>query len=302
MPLVPLKSVLGQAALEGYAVGAFNVINLDFAEAILETATSLRSPVILSIAELHFPFVKLENICPALRDMAARASVPVVLSLDHGKSLESVKRAIANGFTAVMIDGSALDFEGNVALTSAVVEVAAAAGVSVEAELGCVLGHESPSGQGAADPGFFTDVDQARHFVHRTRVDALAVAVGNAHGRYKMKPRLDFPRIEGLARALGIPLVLHGGSGLPDEAIAEAIRLGIRKVNYYTEMAMAAFGTLREKLLDAPPEYGPGHSDYPLLFKAVKDSVAREVASRMIVYGSAGKARGEEPADIEVRS
>ncbi len=290
MPLVPLAPVLEHAAKNRYAVGAFNVINLDFAEAILETATRLRSPVILSIAELHFPYVNLENICPSLRDMAARADVPVVLNLDHGKSLESLARAIDNGFTAVMIDGSALDFEDNVKLTSEIVAYAGPKGVGVEAELGCVLGHESKVGEGEANPDLFTNVDLAKEFVQRTKVNALAVSVGNAHGRYKREPKLDFDRIEQLAKATQIPLVLHGGSGLPDDALRTAIQLGICKLNYYTEMAMAAFGTIKDTLANAAPTYGPGHSDYPILFKAVKDRVGEEVASRMNVYGSAGKA------------
>ncbi len=290
MPLVPLAPVLEHAAKNRYAVGAFNVINLDFAETILETAARLRSPVIMSIAELHFPYVNLENICPSLRDMAARADVPVVLNLDHGKSLDSIARAIDNGFTAVMIDGSSLDFEENVRLTSEVVAYANPKGVGVEAELGGVLGHESATGQGEANPDLFTNVEQAREFVQRTKVNALAVAVGNAHGRYKLEPKLDFDRIEQLANATQIPLVLHGGSGLPDDALRTAIGLGICKLNYYTEMAMAAFGTIKDRLANAPETYGPGHSDYPILFKAVKDRVGQEVASRMHVYGSVGKA------------
>jgi fructose-bisphosphate aldolase class II len=242
--------------------------------------------VILNIAEVHFPFVNLEVMCPAVLAAARRASVPVALNLDHGQSVESVFRAVANGFTSVMIDASRLPYGENVALSAEVVRLCRTVDVTVEAELGAVGGNESGGMEAEADPGLFTDPDQAADFVRRTGIDALAVAVGNAHGRYKGAPKLDFDRLAGIREKAGIPLVLHGGSGIPDGDFRRAVGLGIAKINFYTGMSEAALAAVSDRVKTA----GAAYHDFPLMMQEVRKRVAETVARQIDVFGSAGKA------------
>jgi len=286
MPLVSLKTVLKPAFKNAYAVGSFNVINLEFLEAILKTAESKKSPVILSIAEAHFRFINPENICPSLLAMARRSPVPVVLNLDHGLSLPVVSRAIRNGFTSAMFDGSKLDYPENVRKTREVVEACRPAGVSVEAELGSVGGNETGGMEAEADPDLFTDPEQAAAFVRETGIDALAVAIGNVHGNYRGEPLLDFNRLECIREMTGIPLVLHGGSGIPDADFKKAIQLGIAKINFFTGMSQAALTAIR----DRADSLGAAYHDFPLLMQEIKKRVAETVAHQIDVFGSAGKA------------
>ncbi len=282
MALVDLKTVLGHAAANRYAVGSFNVINLDFAEAIVRAAEARRSPVILSIAEVHFPYVTLEHICPAIKAIAERSSVEMVLNLDHGKSSAAIIRAIRNGFTSVMFDGSALPQEENVRQTADVVKICHAVGVSVEAELGAVGGPEGDGLVNTADPDLYTDPRQAGDFVQQTGIDALAVAIGNAHGRYEGEPQLDFVRLERIRDAAGIPLVLHGGSGIPDADFRRAIGLGIAKINFYTGMSQAAL----EATAQAMRNVGQAYNDYPELIAQVTRKVQAVVQQQIDVFGS----------------
>jgi fructose-bisphosphate aldolase, class II len=282
MALVNLKTVLDHASRNRYAVGAFNVINLDFLEAIVKAAEGRRSPVILNIAEVHFPYVTLEHICPAIKAMAEKSNVPLVLNLDHGESFAAIIRAVRNGFTSVMIDGSKLSYEDNVRQTADVVKICHAVGVSVEAELGAVGGEEGGGLVGTANPDMYTNVEQARDFVQRTGIDALAVAIGNAHGKYKGKPQLDFTRLEQIRDQAGIPLVLHGGSGIPDEDFRKAIGLGIAKINFFTGMSLAAI----EATGAALQQMGQAYNDYPNLIKQVTKSVQAVVEQQIDVFGS----------------
>lgn len=279
MGLVNTVDLLAHAERHSYAVGAFNIVNLEFLNGVLEAAKTMHSPVILNIAEVHFPYIDIEQITPVIRYMADRVPVPVVLNLDHGMSVETVMRAIRCGFSAVMIDASKKTLEENIAETKLVVRLAHAVGVSVEAELGQVGGAEN-GGKARARREYFTNPDEAERFVAETGVDALAVAVGNAHGFYDGEPELDFERIETLHRRIGIPLVLHGGSGIPDEDFRKAIGLGIRKINFFTEMSKLAADRVRELvrsedclLQDLIPE--------------VKNRVRDVVMDRMRVFGSA---------------
>jgi fructose-bisphosphate aldolase class II len=289
MSLVDLKTLLGHADANGYAVGAFNVINLDFLEAVVGAAETRRSPVILNIAEVHFKYVNLENICPAIRSVAGRSDVPVSLNLDHGESFEAVIRAVKNGFTSIMFDGSKLSYAENVRQTAEVVRICHAAGISVEAELGAVGGDEGGGLEGSADPRLFTDPEQAADFVGRTGIDALAVAIGNAHGKYRGTPVLDFDRLGRIRQAAGIPLVLHGGSGIPDADFRRAIGLGISKVNFYTGMSQAALAATSSALKAS----GKAYNDYPEILRSVKESVAEIVMAQMDVFGSSGVCRKE---------
>ncbi len=283
MPLVNFKDVLNDAYRQKYAVGSFNVINMEFLEAIIEAAERKRSPVILSIAEVHFKYVTLENITPAIKYVAHRASVPVVLHLDHGESFEAIMRALRAGFTSIMFDGSRLPFEQNLATTSDVVKMCHAVGVTVEAELGHIGGAEAQaSASKQVSEELFTKVNEAEEFVRRTGVDALAVAVGTAHGLYQGKPQLDFERLDKLNRTLKMPLVLHGGTGLSIEDFRKAISLGVAKINFYTGMVVAACEAVRQRL-----DKGLQCVDFPGLLSEAKDAVTRVVEEQMEIFMSA---------------
>ena len=282
MSLISVNHVLQHADRHGYAVGAFNVVNLEFLNGILKAAEAKRSPIILQIAEVHFKYVDIEQITPAIEHMASRTSVPVVLGLDHGERIETVVRAIRCGFSAVMFDGSKLPFEENVKQTSLVVQIAHAVGVSVEAELGRVGGAEGAEGLAVAHEEFFTDPEQAGEFVRRTGIDALAIAIGNAHGLYKGTPKLDFERLEAIKKITRIPLVLHGGSGISDEDFRKAIRLGINKVNFFTEMSREAVNRVRRMLEENSKLIGLQD-----LMLGATDTIQQVVEDRLEVFGSA---------------
>jgi fructose-bisphosphate aldolase class II len=290
MALVNLKDVLDNAYQRRYAVGSFNVVNMEFLEAIIEAAEAKKSPAILAIAEVHFKYVNLENITPAIKEVARRASVPLVLHLDHGESFEAIMRALRAGFTSIMFDGSTLPFEENVARTAEVVKMCHAIGVTVEAELGHVGGAEGAPGGDAAHEALYTKVEQAVEFVKRTCVDALAVAIGTAHGLYRGTPRLDFHRLSQINEAVRIPLVLHGGTGLSVEDFRRAISLGVAKINFYTGMSVAACKTVRDTL-----ESQPQCIDYPGLLKAGKEAIRRTVEEQMEIFMSANICDGVNP-------
>jgi fructose-bisphosphate aldolase class II len=289
MTLVTLKTALDKAYKSGYAVGAFNVINLEFLEAITTAARRSASPVILNIAEVHLPFVTLENIVPAIKEIARRERFDIVLNLDHGLTIPTIERAISLGFTSIMFDGSHLDFDENIRQTREVVEMCRPWNISVEAELGAVGGAEGGELVGKADPAKYTDISQARQFVKETGIDALAVAIGNSHGKYKGEPDLDFERLKAIREVAGIPLVLHGGSGISASDFRKAISLGIAKINFFTGMTEAAIRATADYMSTA----GQRYNDYPLMMNTVKEAVARVVAEQMEIFGSRGKAADE---------
>ncbi|STQ61781.1 fructose-bisphosphate aldolase [Pseudescherichia vulneris] len=242
MPLISLAEGLKHARVHQYALGAFNVLDTHFLRALFAAAKQQRSPFIINIAEVHFKYLSLDTLVEAVKYEAARHDIPVVLNLDHGLHFEAVVQALRLGFTSVMFDGSTLDYEENVRQTREVVKMCHAVGVSVEGELGAVGGDEGGALYGHADEAFFTDPEKARDFVDRTGIDALAVAIGNAHGKYKGEPKLDFTRLEAIRQQTALPLVLHGGSGISDADFRRAISLGIHKINFYTGMSQAAPG------------------------------------------------------------
>lgn len=286
MTLVTLKTVLDKAYKNGYAVGAFNVINMEFLEAITTAARRSASPVILNIAEVHLPYVTLENIVPAIKEIARRERFDIVLNLDHGLTIPTIERSISLGFTSIMFDGSHLDFTENIRQTREVVEMCRPWNISVEAELGAVGGAEGGELVGKADPAKYTDISQARQFVRETGIDALAVAIGNSHGKYKGEPDLDFERLKAIREVTGIPLVLHGGSGISAADFRKAISLGIAKINFFTGMAEAAMHATSEYMSTA----GQRYNDYPMMMNQVREQVARVVAEQMEIFGSQGKA------------
>lgn len=240
--LVNTKEMLTQAQQGQYAVAAFNVYNLETAQAAIQVSEREGTPVIIALGERYFPTVDVEGFAAMIKAMAEKVKVPVALHLDHAYEKESIIRAIRAGFTSVMYDGSKYDLEQNIQYTKEIVEIAHMAGVSVEAEIGSVAkGAFSDEEEG---DGTLTDPQSAKAFVSATNVDFLAAAIGTVHGMYKGEPKIDLELLESIRQAVGIPLVLHGGSGTPDDVVQKAVQLGICKVNVNTEVSMAAVSYL----------------------------------------------------------
>lgn len=240
MPLVSCKEILDPARHQGVGVPGIDVIDPASTEGVISAAEALGLPVILMVPETAFPMLDVKAFFKYLIDRARSTSVPVAVHLDHGESIETMKLAIESGFTSVMIDGSSLPLDENIALTKSVVELAHAAGVSVEAEIGHVGGGEGSFEGTDVDEDLFTRPQDAQRFVEETGVDTLAVAFGTVHGIFNGTPRLDIPRLEQIRDRVGVPLVMHGGSGLSDEQFVSAIKGGITKINLFTEISMTA--------------------------------------------------------------
>jgi len=236
--LVNMNDVLHPAREGKYAVGFFNAVNVGMARAIIETAEELRSPVMIGTAEVLLPFMPLENVADYLIPMAERASVPVCVHFDHGLSLDKCTQALELGFSSIMYDLSTEEYEPHVERLAELVGLCHSRGVTVEGELGHV-GDNEGAGQLLKPSDFYTDPELAADYVRRTGVDALAVAVGNAHGDYKFPPKLDFERITAISDKTDLPLVLHGGSGLSDDDFRAAVQRGICKVNIFTDLDKA---------------------------------------------------------------
>lgn len=242
-----LKEVLAWAEERGCAVGSYNTPTFENVQAVISAAETLGVPVIIAHAEIHeTEGAKLDDIGPLMVWAAERAKVPVCVHLDHGEHPEYIYRAIDLGFTSVMIDASACDYDENAAVTKAVVARAHAAGVDVEAEIGSLASREG--GGDSAGGAVYTDPDLAKRFVDDTGIDALAASFGTAHGIYKAKPVLDFERIKKIRALTGVPLVMHGGSGVSPEDYRTAISCGVRKINYYSYMARAGRNAVEAKL------------------------------------------------------
>ena len=241
MALVKMKDLLERAAKNNIGCGAFSVGNMEMVKGAIRAAEELNTPIILQIAEVRLGHSPLHLMGPMMVQAAKEAKVDVAVHLDHGLTIETVKKALDLGFTSVMLDASTLPFEENIANTKKVVELAAQYGATVEAELGLVGGSED----GSCDHGIrCTDPDDAKIFTEQTGIDALAVAIGNSHGNYPVAPTLAFGVLEQIYNKVEIPLVLHGGSGITDKDFQKAISLGIRKVN----IATASFNSLTKKV------------------------------------------------------
>jgi len=234
MPLERVSNILKEADKGGYAVAAFNVFNYETIAWIVEAAEEEDMPVITMLYPACSKFIPYTTFVAIVKDVASKAKVPVGLHLDHSRSYEEIMAAIRDGFTSVMIDGSTLPFEDNVKITKEIVKVAHAMDVDVEAELGYV--GRASNLDDYTDKSRFTDSDSVVEFVERTGVDSLAIAIGNAHGNYVATPNLDLERLEDINSRTDVPLVLHGGSGIPDEQIRAAVKLGINKINIGTEL------------------------------------------------------------------
>ena len=284
--LVNLNDVLIPAKAGGYGVGLFNAVNVEMARAVIETAEELKAPVIVGTAEVLTPAMSLERVAEYLIPMAQKASVPVCVHFDHGLTFEMCMEALKLGYKSVMYDCSTDTYEVNVARVAEMVKICHGFGATVEGELGHV-GDNEGSAEGdshLADPSaYFTDVNLAKDFVDRTGVDALAVAVGNAHGDYKFPPKLDFQRIRAIADRTGVPLVLHGGSGLSDDDFRTAIKEGICKVNIFTDLDRAGKRGAEKGLAEGA---GTLMGLIPYEITAMKEVVAEKIR----LFGSNGKA------------
>lgn len=236
-----LNDLMAMARKDGNAIGMFDVTGLDTLEAIIGAAEELKQPVIISHAEMFNYLADIDLIGPAMVKAARRASVPVCVHLDHGETMEFFDKAIELGFTSVMIDASLKPYEENVAITKAVVEKCHKAGLDVEAELGRMPAKEGSKVEVEDPRAYYTDPEEAARFARETGVDALAIAFGTVHGLYKKKPVLDFDVIKACSESTGLPLVMHGGSGVSPEDYVKTIKAGIRKINYYTYMSKAGY-------------------------------------------------------------
>lgn len=282
MPLVTSEKMLADAQKGGYAVGAFNVENMEMVKAVIAAAEELHAPVMLQTTPSTIKYGTLETYYAIVAAEAKRASVPVCLHLDHGSSFELAVQALKAGYTSVMIDGSHEDLEGNIAVSKQVADVARACGIPVEAELGKVGGKEDDL---EADADTNTDPMEAKEFVERTGVTSLAVAIGTAHGFYKGTPVLDKERVSEIRKVVSIPLVLHGASGLSDDEVRECVRRGICKVNFATELR-AAYTDAGKKLIEEKPDT----FDPKKLGVVGMEAVKTLVMERMKVCGCDGKA------------
>ncbi|MBQ7578802.1 MAG: class II fructose-1,6-bisphosphate aldolase [Synergistaceae bacterium] len=253
--LVTSRDLLLDAHKHKYAVGAFNVENMEMVLAVLRAAEETRSPVIMETSPGTVKFAGFDFYFANIKAAAERSNIPVVCHLDHGNSFEMAALAVKTGYTSIMIDGSKLNFEENIALTSSVVKFCHAAKIPVEAELGRVGGKEDDLINPDSNP--FTDPDEAKEFIARTDCDFLAVGIGTAHGVYKGVPKLNFDILKKIHERVNIPLVLHGTSGVPDEQVIECIKLGICKVNYATDLRIAYTEGVKRYINEHPGVFDP---------------------------------------------
>ena len=283
MPLVTTKKMLLDAQKGGYAVGAFNVENMEMVQAVISAAEELQSPVILQTTPSTLKYATPELFLANAKAEAEKASVPVAMHLDHGSSFELAMRCFHAGYTSIMIDGSHGSFEENIAVSKAVVSVCKVVGIPVEAELGKVGGKEDDLDGGDSNP--YTDPKQAAEFAQATGVDFLAVAIGTAHGVYKGVPKLDKARLSEIRKVVSIPLVLHGTSGVLDEDVKDCIARGICKVNYATDLRIAFTKGVKRVMDNNPDVFDP--KKYNAEGRA---EVKQYVLDKIQVLGSEGKA------------
>ena len=280
--LVNMNDVLLPAKKGHYGIGFFNAVNVEMARAIIETAEELRAPVMVGTAEILLPAMSLERVAEYLIPMAQKAAVPVCVHYDHGLTFEKCMEALKLGFTSVMYDCSTEDYESNTAKLAEMVRICHGRGVTVEGELGHV-GDNEGTGKLENPSDYYTDPEIAADFVKRTGIDSLAVAVGNAHGDYKFPPKLDFERIETISGRTGLPLVLHGGSGLSDSDFRTAVQKGVCKVNIFTDIDKAGKAGIEKGL-------AAGASSMTALIPYEIEAMKRVVRNKLELFGSVGRA------------
>lgn len=280
--LVTTKKMLNDARDGGYAVGAFNAENAEMVWAIVNAAEELKAPVIIQTTSSTLKYFPPAYFANMVKAAAASVSVPVAIHLDHGASFELAKACIDSGYTSVMIDGSALPYEENIRVTQKVRDYADSFGIPVESELGKIGGKEDDT---ESDEDQYTDPAQAADFVSRTGISSLAVAIGTAHGIYAKKPVLDFNRATLIKKAVSIPLVMHGASGLSDEALREGVEKGMAKINFATELRIAFTDAVKAHMAEHPNDFDPKK-----YLGTARIAVKELVKSKILVCGSAGKA------------
>lgn len=280
--LVTMNDILLPAKAAGYGIGFFNAVNVEMARAIIETAEELNAPVMVGTAEVLLPAMPLERVAEYLIPMAKKAKVPVCVHYDHGLTFETCMQALKLGFTSVMYDCSTAAYEENTTRLAEMVRICHGMGATVEGELGHV-GDNEGEGKLENPSDYYTDPAVAGDFVRKTGVDALAVAVGNAHGDYKFPPQLDFERISAISASTELPLVLHGGSGLADEDFRMAVRRGVCKVNIFTDIDKAGKAGI-EAGLAAGAKTMMGLIPYEI------EAMKAVVRNKLELFGSAGHA------------
>jgi len=284
MNLVPMSEILNEANKKGYAVGGFNINNLEFLQGIIEAAEEVKAPLILQTSEGAMKYIGRYYVTGMVEAATRDIEIPVALHLDHGGSFEKAMECIRLGYSSVMFDGSHYSFEKNIELTKKVVEAAHSVGVSVEAELGQLGGTEDDITVEEED-ATFTKPEEAVEFVDRTGVDALAVAIGTAHGVYEGDPELDFERLSEINEKTEVPLVLHGASGVTDNDVRKAVTLGINKVNVNTNFQQAFSAKVRELMDNDPELYDPRKYCGP-----GREAIKEKVKEKIDVLGSGNKA------------
>lgn len=281
MPLVTTKEMLRKAQEGKYAIGAFNVENMEMVMAVIEAAEELNSPVIMQTTPSTVKYAGIDYYLSNVSSAAKKSRVPVAIHLDHGSSFDLAMQALRGGYTSIMIDGSHSAFEENIKITKRVVDACKPSSIPVEAELGKVGGKEDDLDGGC---GGYTDPKEAKEFVERTNVDSLAVAIGTAHGVYAGIPKLDLDRLSEIRELVHIPLVLHGASGLSEDAIKESINRGICKVNFATELRIAYTEGVKKTLKENPETIDPKKYG-----KVAMENVKELVKNRINICGSIDK-------------
>ncbi len=310
MPFVTNKDLMDKAMEEGFALGAFNINNMELAQGIVWAAKELNAPLILQVSKGARSYAGKDYIMKLMEAVEKDSGLPIAIHLDHGPDFDMCKQVIDDGFTSVMIDGSHEPFEGNVNLTKQVVDYAHPKGVSVEAELGKLVGEQFDSGEGSkvAASAVYTDPEEAKKFVEMTNCDSLAVAIGTSHGAYKFKaePKLDFERLKAIREVVNIPLVLHGSSsvlpeyvkicndfgakiegskGVPEDQIKKAVEIGVQKVNIDTDLRLGLTAGVRKALMEDPKNFDPRKYLGP-----ARDLVKEVVMRKIKLLGCDGKA------------
>lgn len=284
MPLVSMNEFLPKAKAGKFAVGQFNMNNLEFAKAITEAAMAEKSPFIFGVSEGALKYMGIEYTVAIAEAAAKQSGLPIALHLDHGSTFEVAMKCIRAGFSSVMFDGSHHSFEDNIRLTKEVVKAAHAMGVSVEGELGTIGGVEDDISVDEADAAL-AKPEEAIRFYEETGVDCVAIAVGTAHGMYKGEVKIRYDIIEEVSKAIPVPVVLHGGSGVPDEAIRLSIAAGVGKINVNTENQVACTDAIREVLGKDAKVYDPRKYLTP-----AKNAMVEVVRSKIQLFGSTNQA------------
>ena len=280
MSLVTLKEILAPAKEQNYAVAAFDTMDFTLTEGIIQAAEQTGKPVILMLPGFIFDRPDAQSMLDFNLDRIAKSPVPICYHLDHGKADECIK-AIHAGCSSVMYDGSSLPMEENIAITKEIVKVAHICGVSVEAEIGHVAAPEGSVEGSVADESKFTKPEDAAYFVEQTGVDALAIAFGTVHGVYRGTPHLDLERLQAIKKLVDVPLVMHGGSGLPEQDFRNAVKYGINKINFFTGMSLATIAAMRKLI-----EETDGRVRYIKLYDTALQTVIACAKEQMEIFGT----------------